>query len=407
METYKVVSQRIDNGGLVTYSVVLPIVDALGILEIPDPGRPFPGNRRVNKKHAMEFGNYWEREPSNWIVPPILIDSEAVIKAEPVGERSSGEDFYNLHLPMDNFGSLKILDGQHRVLGWYLKRLELDVRKSDATSSYNRAIITGDKTAAQIAIQEISHVEEVSKRLENEKISVNIIDSLDDKRHQQFFVDIAKNALGINKTVQAKFDNSSVINRVTQYLIKTHPMLVDHVDLEKTTCSGTNVNLLSVVNVADIVRHVCFGITSRVTAKKESIYSDEEVSAVGKIFFDLMLENFSQVEEFHNGIISAVTLREGSLLGSGTIWRCFAGAFYEICVENNDSSGEITVGKSDLSSFSFLLQDLSEEMSLPISQRWFRTGFFPNESSKAPSSRAQDLSGMVQVLKSWATDAEL
>jgi hypothetical protein len=152
VENYKVVSQRINNGGLVTYSVVLPIIDALEILEIPDPGKPFPGNRRVNKKHAMEFGNYWERERSNWIVPPILIDSEAAIKAEPVSANNSNEEFYNLLLPTDNLGSLKILDGQHRVLGWYLKKLELDVRKSDATSNYNRAIISGDRTAAQLAI---------------------------------------------------------------------------------------------------------------------------------------------------------------------------------------------------------------------------------------------------------------
>lgn len=404
MQTYKVSGQRISNSGLTTYLLSLPILDALEILEIPDPGKPFPGNRRVNKKHAMEFGNYWEREPGNWIVPPILIDSEIAISSLKQDVQDETLDLFKLELPFANFGSLKILDGQHRILGWYLKSLELELRKADATTKYNKAIVSGDQKIATEATQELEQIEKILFRLRDEKISVNLIDSLDDNRHQQFFVDIAKNALGINKTVQAKFDNSSVINRAAQFLIKTHPLLVDLVDLEKTSCSGTNENILSVVNVADIVRHVCFGISSRVTARKESIFEDDAIMAAAKQFLDVMERSFPILQKVAARELSAVQFRESSLLGSGTIWRCFAGAFFEVCVENDETTGEILINRSKMQNFADLLGDLGNKLQLPISKRWINTGLFPNAHSKAPSSRAQDLSAMVQVLKTWALE---
>jgi DNA-sulfur modification-associated len=406
MSTYRAVGQKMDNGGLVTYSLALPIRDALAILEIPDPGKPFPGNRRVSKKHAMEFGNYWERERGNWIVPPILIDSETHIEADPLDRESLGGSFYQLTLPFENFGSLKILDGQHRILGWYLKSLEIEVRNSDLTSQYNRAVLSGEQEAVAGAIAGLEDLEAVAQRLENESIWINIIDALDEKRHQQFFVDIAKNALGINKTVQAKFDNSSVINRVAQFLIKTHPLLIDNVDLEKTTCTGSNSNLLSVVNVADIVRHATFGISARVTARKESIFDDDAVSAIAKRFFDVTMEGMPQLSSFLEKEISAPSLRENSLLGSGTIWRCLAGAYHVICVGSDDKSGEIYVNQQREKRYVSLLREISVEMSLPISKTWYDTGLFPNELSKAPSSRAQDLSSMVQFLANWSYEAD-
>lgn len=402
MKSYNVLGQRIDNSGLVTFLLSLPIRDALAILEIPDPGKPFPGNRRVNKKHAMEFGNYWENECGNWVVPPILIDSESPIQNLPVDIESNSGNFYELTLPVQNFGALKILDGQHRILGWYLKDLELEVRKSDTVTQYNRAVGAGDSQLANEYLSQLSRIEELSERLTNERISVNLIDSLDEKRHQQFFVDIAKNALGINKTVQAKFDNSSIINRVTQFLIKTHPLLIGNVDLEKTTCTGSNLNLLSVVNVADIVRHVNFGITARVTARKEVLYEDEAVAEVAKKFFDLALECLPSMQRLVSKSVAATEIREKSLLGSSTIWRCLAGAFFITCVQADEELGEIYVDGASEQLFKRLLQQLNEDASLPISKNWLNTGLFPNEQSKAPSSRAQDLASMVQILAQWA-----
>ena len=125
----------------------------------------------------------------------------------------------------------------------------------------------------QIIQNELDSIHIHIKRLEQENVSINLIDSLSAKKHQQFFVDIAKNALGINKTVQAKFDSASIINRVTQELIKSHPLFENRIDMEKTSCSGSNSNLLTVVNVSDISRHACFGVNRMITAKRNSSIS--------------------------------------------------------------------------------------------------------------------------------------
>jgi hypothetical protein len=70
-----VTAQQIKRLGSTEYLFAIPISLALELLEIPDPARPFADNRRVSKKHAMDFGNYWEMHSEDWVVPPILLDT--------------------------------------------------------------------------------------------------------------------------------------------------------------------------------------------------------------------------------------------------------------------------------------------------------------------------------------------
>jgi hypothetical protein len=312
-----------------------------------------------------------------------------------------------LKLPADHKNSLRILDGQHRILGWYLKRLELDARLAEATTSYNKAVIssaTSDKAIIQAELEKINlHL----SRLEDEHVSINLIDSLSAKKHQQFFVDIAKNALGINKTVQAKFDSSSIINRVSQELIKSHPLFKNRIDLEKTVCSGSNPKLLSVVTVSDISRHACFGVNRRVTAKLENIFRDQDLLMIVRTFLDLMVKNARPLQLIVDGRLRPVDFREQYLLGSGTIWRCLAGAFYEACVIVDESTGTIQLDDAQVKRFGKFVQLFSADMKLPISSQWFATTLFPLRQSKAPSSRAQDLDAMVRLFAAWTYNGKL
>jgi hypothetical protein len=316
-------------------------------------------------------------------------------------------ELVKLSLPLEPSGTLRILDGQHRILGWYLKRLELGSRIQDETTNYNKAIIAGDSQSARIATDQINYATEQRKRFRGELVAINLVDSLSAERHQQFFVDIAKNALGINKTVQAKFDSASIINRVTRDLIERNELLADKVDLEKTTCSGSNTNLLTVVNVSDVVRHLCFGINSRVTSKKENRYKDEDLYGVCDVFFDSMIDGFPQLKKIKSGHMSPLELRKNYLLGSGTIWRCLAGAFYEACVIRDDELGSIEVDMRRRKRFVDFLSEMSNEMEYPISRKWFGTQLFPNRDSKAPSSRLQDLDTMVELMTAWIDNAEM
>jgi hypothetical protein len=416
MQKINVVAQRIKRSGNSAFLFTLPIDQALDLLEIPDPDFPFPDNRRVSKKHAMDFGQYWETHEIDWIVPPLLLDSpktfnyKEIIRAykfKGLVGKSIDSELVELQLIGGDRESLRILDGQHRILGWYLKRLELDERLSDATSSFNKFTLKGDKVNAGLSAIEIELIKKINKRLQVEHVAVNLVDSLNTALHQQFFVDIAKNALGINKTVQSKFDTSSIINRVTQSLIKSHQLLSSRVDLEKTTCSGANPNLLTVVNVADITRHACFGVNGRVNLKKENNYNDEDLLENVRVFIDIITKQVPQLQHVMKGQLSTQTLRENYLLGSGTIWRCLAGAFYETCVVTDDDLGTIGIDHSQLDNFERFLSQLSENMELPISRKWFETNLFPQKSSKAPSSRAQDLSAMVDLMTAWSHSGEM
>lgn len=385
----------------------MPINFVLDILEIPDPNKPFPENRRVSKKHALDFGNYWEKHEGGWVVPPVLLDSSKSLKCRLISKNQGSSELVEIEINASKHDEIRILDGQHRILGWYLKSIDLDTRLSETTSNFNKAVLNDEKLKSEILFSEIENIRKTKERIDNEHVTIYLIDSLSSKLHQQFFVDIAKNALGINKTVQAKFDNASVINRVSIKIINSHPLLAGRVDLEKTSCSGENPNLLSVVNITDITRHACFGINRRVTAAKENNYKDEELEANVVTFLDSLVKKIPVLAKIANGTLQPKKLREDFMLGSGTIWRCLAGAFYETCVVNDDDQGLIGIDPKQLAYYENFLELFAENMRLPISRQWFATTLFPTRRSKAPSSRAQDLISMVELMTAYSRNGQL
>lgn len=407
MSSHTITAQRIKQGDSFAFLFSLPINVAIEVLEVPDPNKPFPDNRRVSKKHALSFGSYWEKNEGSWIVPPLLLDSAKPLKCRSISKTYGETELVELEIGTSKYDELRILDGQHRVLGWSLKSDDLRTRLSESTSRFNKALLNGEKLKSELLLSEIDIIRRVKKRIDKEHVAIYLIDSLSSKIHQQFFVDIAKNALGINKTVQAKFDTSSVINRVSIKLINSHPLLVGRVDLEKTSCSGENPSFLSVVNVSDITRHACFGINRRVTASKENSYRDSELEAIVEIFFDSVVRNIRVLSKIIDGSLKPKTLRQQYLLGSGTMWRCLAGAFYETCVIADHDEGTIEVDSKQLRKFEKFLQRFSQSMQLPISRQWFATTLFPTKESRAPSSRAQDLQSMVDLMTAYSANGEL
>jgi hypothetical protein len=407
MGSRTVTAQRIRQGNSFAFLFSLPINFVLDILEVPDPNKPFPENRRVSKKHALDFGSYWERHEGGWVVPPVLLDSSKSLKYRLISKNQGASELVELEINASKHDEIRILDGQHRILGWYLKSIELDTRLSETTSNFNKAVLNDEKLTSEMLFSEIESLRKTRKRIDDEHVTIYLIDCLSSKLHQQYFVDIAKNALGINKTVQAKFDNASVINRVSLKIINSHPLLTGRVDLEKTSCSGENPNLLSVVNVTDITRHACFGINRRVTAAKENNFKDEELEANVIRFFDSLVKKIPVLGKIINGTMQPKKLREDFMLGSGTIWRCLAGAFYETCVINDDEHGLIEIDPKQLAYFEHFLELFSENMRLPISRQWFATTLFPARRSKAPSSRAQDLSSMVELMTAYSRNGQL
>jgi hypothetical protein len=120
-----------------------------------------------------------------------------------------------------------------------------------------------------------------------------------------------------------------------------------------------------------------------------------------------MVRNVPQLQLIIEGKLKPEVFREKYMLGSGTIWRCLAGAFYESCVIIDDDEGTIEIDKSQIRKFEKFVALFSENMALPISREWFATTLFPIKRSKAPSSRAQDLESMVLLMAAWSRNGRL
>ena len=144
-----------------------------------------------------------------------------------------------------------------------------------------------------------------------------------------------------------------------------------------------------------------------VTAKRENNYKDEDLTSTVSSFLDIMVSNVMPLSLVIQGRMTPPELRERYMLGSGTIWRCLAGAFYEVCVIINDDEGSIEIDKLQAKKFAEMIQLFSYNMQLPISNNWFATTLFPLKRSKAPSSRAQDLDSMVGLLTAWTHNGKL
>lgn len=411
MNPVKIGAKVIKQGETTSYITAVPINLLLDILEIPDPNKPFEDNRRVRLKHAREFGDYWENQFHGWVVPPLLLDTEEEIVSSASFERD--KQYCEIEIHQTQKSKFKILDGQHRVLGWYLKNEELKKRYQDANVNFNKAVFNKDTNLRNRSKEEMENIEYIQKRLQNEYVGVLIITGISSQIHRQFFVDIAKNALGINKTVQAKFDVSSIVNRVTVNLMDSHEFLKGRVDTENIKCTGENENLLSVVNLADIVRHVGFGINRRVSSKKELEYDDNDLFQISVSFFNSIIENYSILRELQDGSLTSQWLRENTLLGSGTIWRCLAGAFHNTCIkdsiiaQNDEVKHKLMVDKQAVKKFEFFVRKLEKDSKLPISSGWYGTGFFPKRSSSGPTSRTQDLLGLSKLLEAWVLSGDL
>src|SRR5882672_10764015 len=110
---------RSTQGGRTVYSLdVSPSMIASGLLPRPDPDQPTEGNRQVRLGHAQGFARYF-RENEHWVSPSLMLRAPDVFQFE-ASERINGIQFGYLDIAKIDRGELRILDGQHRILGFYL-----------------------------------------------------------------------------------------------------------------------------------------------------------------------------------------------------------------------------------------------------------------------------------------------
>src|SRR6266545_3140299 len=106
---------RYKQGGRTVYNIDLSLLQVDTYLPIPDPQRPTEGNRRVKESHARAFGEY-VRKQKEWVSPALLLRAPNIFEFD-VKEEIAGTQFGILSLPRIAQMELRILDGQHRILG--------------------------------------------------------------------------------------------------------------------------------------------------------------------------------------------------------------------------------------------------------------------------------------------------
>jgi DNA-sulfur modification-associated len=319
-------------GGRDVYSIRVPLHDLVDVMAIPDPDYIDEDNRRVNVRHAKEFGLYLKN--SQWVAPALLARDAGSCTYKPL-DGSDGLVGY-LTVPWTNSGMSLILtiDGQHRILGIYMeiKRIASEILSIDRSLAKKGlkedrvAKLTSEKAQFQAELE----------RLRSESIGVDIYHEPDGIAARQMFVDVADNARGISAAVRSRFDSSKVANRTLDQVIK-HALLRGRVDMEQDRMTRTNTNFIGAKHVADFTRGVMFGISGRTSKAKESAFEDHEVVNRVLDFLDCITEAFPDLASVADGTLTPQELRDKSLLGSVGMLRVLAAVYRNLTDKGVDN----------------------------------------------------------------------
>ena len=384
-------ASRYEQGGRTVYSIDLSLAQVAASLPRPDPNRLTPGNRRVKDSHARGFARYI-RDNKNWIAPALLLRAPDMFSFN-VDREVEGTQFGILSLPRLARTDLKILDGQHRILGLYYAVDELAAELENIRNHLAAARRQENPDLEQHFQDKVRELEEQRSRLHRERISVQIHIEEDLNEFQQMFVDIAANALGVQSAIRVRFDNRKVVNRALDDTLE-HALLKDRVDMEQDRVGGSSPYLLGAKHVADIIRTVTVGLAGRVGRRQENELREAGLVENTNNFLDTLMGGFPALESVVDGSSTPEVLRKTSLLGSATMLRVLAGVYHELA-KDDWSDDEIQE----------FFSKLAPIMGAPIKKGspWMEAGVF-SDGAMAPKARRQDLQALARTTIRWARE---
>lgn len=396
---------KFQQGGRDVYCIDLSVAQLVHTLAKPDPTRHLDGNRKIDEKHATDFAAY-VRENRNWIIPPLLLRAPDDIFTFEVLKEMKGTEWGILTVPQLARDDLKIVDGQHRILGFYTAIEQISTDLSDARGTAARKNAKpGAKKKSEIDAQRFI---EQRERLDRERVSVQIVIVADPDEFKQMFVDIARNAKGITQSTTRNFDRRDVVNRCLDSVMQ-HSLLKERIDVDRDRILGGNEYLMGVKHVADLVRTVQVGVAGRITKRRQSDFSEKKLIEDATLFLDTLSEGFDNFADVENGSLTPPELRKRSLLGSVVMQRMLAGVYHDLLInpETNQVAsshgGSYTRNRSEVVRF---FQSLSPHMAAPVGADsiWVKhTGQF-DEGISAPRFRAQDLKELTTTVRNWAIE---
>lgn len=387
---------RYTQGARRVYSLDLSLAQVASYLPAPDPTRPTEGNRRVREGHAAAFGRYIH-EQEGWVSPALLLRGPDIFEFE-VKEEIAGTEFGILSVPRLARSDIRILDGQHRILGIHLElaRIARELEKKRELLAKGKK--NGENAAVLQELQEqIRELEAVRTRFGRERISIQLVIEDDPTAYRQIFVDVADNALGITSSVRTRFDSRKIANRCVEPVIK-HALLSDRIDLEQDRIGAANPNLVGAKHVAELIRTLEVGIDGRIGRRLEDELREDALVEQANRFLDTITESFPQLGKVADGELAPEELRKSSVLGSASMLRVLAGVHYQLARQHSWEEEEI--GE--------FLATLAPHLGAPVTAEsiWVKhvPGEIFSEGALAPKARRQDLRSLVDTITSWALE---
>jgi hypothetical protein len=398
-------------GGRPVFHMDMSIAQLVVGIEAPPIAVAQDDNRIVDENRGKMFRDY-VNDTEEWASPSLLLwCPRGILEFDPLPEINNVVDeavsvFGILRVPRNARQSIRILDGQHRILGFHMWIAKLNKELVDSKLHLSEAQRAGNSKVIEKAKERVEAAESNLERSNRESIGIDILICESAREARQIFADIANNAKGMVKALSIGFDQSKIVNRVTSTIAldNPHPLLEDKVDFNKDRVAGASQFLISAKTLADSIRALSVGITGRVSRAQELARQDGEFERRARNFFDAMQSAFHS--DFN---LDPKDLRQKSLLGSGTILRVLAAVWFEL-TSNVDSNGKAIKPRMSAEEALKFFKKLAPHMSIPIKEGngWLTTGVFPSPSKgvavTAPGSRNQELKALTVEITNWAID---
>lgn len=396
-------ASRFKQGGRTAYALDLSPTQVISLITRPNPDMPVESNREIRPKHAAEFANYF-RDHEEWVIPGIILRSPKSFTFE-IENEVAGTQFGILEIDRQDARSISILDGQHRILGFFLAADGIAVDLEKARENLQKAKRQDPGGAAERAAQQrIAELEAQAKRLDTERLSVLIYVEPEPRAYRQMFFDISDNALGITASVRSRFDSRAVVNRALPQVLE-HPLLKGRVEMEVDRIGRKSDDLLSAKNVAEIIKNTIVGFKGRVSRRWNAELNENDVANTAIGFLDALTEAFPPLRAMQLGQLLPSDLRSTSLLGSPAFLRMLAGVYYELLRPGVHGWTRDMV----VDYFKKLAPHVSSDGS-PVYEGSIWIEHMPEglwtPGSFSSSGRRQDLEAVVEKLVAWALDRE-
>lgn len=396
-------------GGRPVFHLDMCIAQLTAGVDAPPVGVAQEDNRIVKENRGRLFRDYVNSN-KEWASPSLLLwcpigilDFETLPQINDL-VRDPSVVLGILSVPRNSRQSIKILDGQHRILGFHLWMDQLNKELQTSKLNLSEAMKAGQPKVIELAKDKVAKAEENMERSIKESIGIDILICSSAKEARQIFADIANNAQGMVKALAIGFDQSKLVNRVTSIVASDfpHPLLDGKVDFNKDRIAGDSEMLISAKTLADSIRALTVGITGRISRVQELGDLDEDVTQRTRKYLDCLQKAFA--DDFAK---TPQDFRKTSLLSSGTMFRVLAGVWFELTSSTNAQGKSIKPRMSVEDAIKFFKQ-LAPHMQIPLKpgNKWLTTGVFPSPAAgavvTAPGSRNQELKKLTLEITNWA-----